>query len=56
MIELLEESDEGKIKINGKEFSKIESRATTILRRNTINYLFQSFALINDMIIYKNIF
>lgn len=55
MIGLLEESDSGKIKIKGKEIPKIESRAATILRRNTINYLFQSFALINDMTIYQNL-
>ncbi|MDB3086487.1 ABC transporter [Clostridioides difficile] len=56
MIGLLEESDAGKIKIKGKDIPKIESRAATILRRNTINYLFQSFALINDMTIYQNLF
>ena len=55
MIGLLEEFDSGKIKIKGKEIPKIESRAATILRRNTINYLFQSFALINDMTIYQNL-
>lgn len=56
MIGLLESSDEGHIKLNGKEIPKIESKGATMLRRNTINYLFQSFALINDMTIYQNLF
>ena len=55
MIGLLEAKDTGKIKIKGKETPKIESKEATILRRNTINYLFQSFALINDMTIYQNL-
>ena len=55
MIGLLEAKDTGKIKIKGKEIPKIESKEATILRRNTINYLFQSFALINDMTIYQNL-
>ncbi|MBU3137399.1 ABC transporter ATP-binding protein [Clostridium gasigenes] len=56
MIGLLEASDVGQIKLKGKEIPKIESKGATILRRNTINYLFQSFALINDMTIYQNLF
>lgn len=55
MIGLLEAKDTGKVKIKGKETPKIESKEATILRRNTINYLFQSFALINDMTIYENL-
>lgn len=56
MIGLLESSDTGVIKLKEKEIPKIESREATMLRRNTINYLFQSFALINDMTIYQNLF
>lgn len=56
MIGLLESIDSGQIKLNGKEIPKIESNRATLLRRNTINYLFQSFALINDMTIYQNLF
>ncbi|ELC8395044.1 ATP-binding cassette domain-containing protein [Paeniclostridium sordellii] len=55
MIGLLEEFNSGTIKIKGIEIPKIESKAATILRRNTINYLFQSFALINDMTVYQNL-
>jgi len=56
MIGLLESSDAGQIKLKGKEIPKIESNGATMLRRNTINYLFQSFALINDMTVYHNLF
>lgn len=56
MIGLLESSDSGQIKLKGKEIPKIESKRATMLRRNTINYLFQSFALITDMTIYDNLF
>jgi putative ABC transport system ATP-binding protein len=56
MIGLLESRDAGQIKLKGKEIPKIESNGATMLRRNTINYLFQSFALINDMTIYQNLF
>lgn len=56
MIGLLESSDAGQIKLKGKEIPKIESNGATMLRRNTINYLFQSFALITDMTVYHNLF
>lgn len=56
MIGLLESSDAGQIKLKGREIPKIESKGATMIRRNTINYLFQSFALINDMTVYQNLF
>ncbi len=56
MIGLLESSDAGQIKLKGKLIPKIESKKATMLRRNTINYLFQSFALINNMTVYQNLF
>ncbi|EDS76306.1 lipoprotein-releasing system ATP-binding protein LolD [Clostridium botulinum C str. Eklund] len=56
MIGILESGDAGRINLKGKEIPKIESKRATMLRRNTINYLFQSFALINDMTIYENFF
>ena len=56
MIGLLESIDAGQITLNGKEIPKIESKKAILLRRNTINYLFQSFALITDMTIYQNLF
>lgn len=55
MIGLLESVDSGSIKIKGEEIPKINSRRATTLRRNTINYLFQSYALINDISVRENL-
>ena len=55
MIGLLEQFDEGMIKINGEKLPKIDGKGATMLRRNKINYLFQSYALINDMTIMQNL-
>lgn len=56
MIGLLEQFDRGIIKIGGKKIPKINGKGATMLRRNKINYLFQSYALINDMTIMQNLF
>ena len=55
MIGALEEYDGGSIRIFGREVPKINSRRATLLRRNTVNYLFQSFALVSDMTVYDNL-
>ncbi|MCI7239428.1 MAG: ATP-binding cassette domain-containing protein, partial [Anaerococcus sp.] len=55
MIGLLEEIDRGVIKIKGQNLPKINSRSATKLRRNVINYLFQSFALISDINVSDNL-
>lgn len=55
MIGLLEQFDGGMIKIGGKRLPKIDGKRATMLRRNKINYLFQSYALINDMAIMQNL-
>ena len=55
MIGLLEDLSNGKIRIFGKEIPKINSRKATMLRRNTVNYLFQSSALVVDMTVYQNL-
>lgn len=55
MIGLLEKIDSGMIKINGKALPNINSSKATLLRRNTINYLFQSYALINDLSVKDNL-
>ena len=55
MIGLLEEIDSGEIKIYGKKLPQINSSQATRLRRNVINYLFQSFALINDITVMDNL-
>lgn len=55
MIGLLESIDSGSIKINGNSIPNINSSKATMLRRNTINYLFQSYALISDMTVLDNL-
>ncbi|AZZ60695.1 ABC transporter ATP-binding protein [Oenococcus sp. UCMA 16435] len=55
MIGLLETVDGGSIILQQKKLPKINSRKATLIRRNTINYLFQSFALINDISVKSNL-
>ena len=55
MIGLLESIDSGSIKINGNSSPNINSSKATMLRRNTINYLFQSYALISDITVLDNL-
>lgn len=56
MIGLLESVDSGVIKLKGKKLPSINSHKATLIRRNTINYLFQSYALINDMTVKENMY
>ena len=55
IIGLLEDFSNGKVRIFGKEIPRINSRKATMLRRNTVNYLFQSSALVGDMTVYQNL-
>lgn len=55
MIGLLETVDSGTIKIKKEKIPPINSQKATMLRRNTINYLFQSHALISDMTVKDNL-
>lgn len=55
MIGLLESVDLGEIRINNQKLPAINSRAATLMRRNTINYLFQSYALISNMTVKDNL-
>lgn len=55
MIGLLEPVDSGVILLHGKKNPKINSTQATKLRRGTINYLFQSYALINDATVIENL-
>lgn len=56
MIGMLESVDSGVIKIKGKKIPTINSKRATMIRRNTINYLFQSYALINDITVADNLY
>ncbi|OFI48230.1 ABC transporter [Floricoccus tropicus] len=55
MIGMLETVDSGKIKLFGKELPKITSKKATLARRDDINYLFQSFALVSDLTVKENL-
>ena len=56
MVGLLESVDRGIIKLKGRKLPKINSYKATLIRRNTINYLFQSYALINDITVRENMY
>ncbi|KRN76018.1 ABC transporter ATP-binding protein [Weissella minor] len=55
MMGLLDSPDSGQILIDGKKAPAIDSRQATKIRRNTINYLFQSFALIEERTVQENL-
>ncbi|MCL1879101.1 MAG: ABC transporter ATP-binding protein [Actinomycetia bacterium] len=55
MIGALETHDGGSIRIMDAELPPINSRRATMLRRNVINYLFQSFALVSELTVYQNL-
>ena len=55
VIGLLETLDSGTINLEGKAYPSINSKKATLMRRTEINYLFQSFALINDWKVSKNL-
>lgn len=54
IIGLLEECD-GQVIIEGKEISCRETKEVYKLLRNKIGYLFQNFALIDDLNVYENL-
>ncbi|MFT8469583.1 MAG: ABC transporter ATP-binding protein [Oenococcus sp.] len=55
MIGLLETIDSGRVMLHHKPLPNINSKKATKIRRDTINYLFQSFALINDLSVQTNL-
>ncbi|MDE6491754.1 MAG: ABC transporter ATP-binding protein [Lactobacillus sp.] len=55
ILGLLENPDSGQISILGHKISSINSKEATLWRRNIINYLFQSFALIEDVSVKENL-
>lgn len=55
MIGLLDTVDSGKILINGKVLPKVNSQSAVHYRRNVINYLFQSNALISTSSVKDNL-
>ena len=55
IIGLLETFDSGTINLEGRTYPSINSKKATLMRRKEINYLFQSFALINDWKVSRNL-
>jgi putative ABC transport system ATP-binding protein len=55
IIGLLDAPTSGTILLRGRQLPRINSRAASALRRDRINYLFQSFALINSATAMENI-
>lgn len=55
ILGMLEPVDKGEIKIFNQKLPQVNSNQATMLRRNTINYLFQSFALINNKTVLENL-
>ncbi len=55
IIGLLDSPTSGTVRLQGSVLPKINSRAATALRRDRINYLFQSFALISSSSALDNI-
>ncbi|MBQ6160479.1 MAG: ATP-binding cassette domain-containing protein [Oscillospiraceae bacterium] len=55
MIGLLEKCDSGEIIINGKTVDYENKRQINSLRKETIGYLFQNFALIDDFSVFDNL-
>lgn len=55
MIGLLETYDDGEILLKGKRLPDLNSKQATLLRRNEINYLFQTNALISEKTVRENL-
>ena len=55
IIGILETLDSGTVNLEGRTYPSINSKKATLMRRTEINYLFQSFALINDWKVSKNL-
>ena len=55
MIGALESWDQGEIRVFGQPVPRPDSRKATLFRRNIINYLFQSFALVTDLTVAQNL-
>lgn len=55
MIGLLERPDSGSLTICGEENPQINSKTTTLLQRNILGYLFQNYALVDNMTVNQNL-
>lgn len=55
ILGLLDTPDSGEIYLAGTRYPKINSTAAMLMRRDEINYLFQSFALIDSRTVRDNL-
>jgi len=55
MIGCMDTPSEGKVIVNGKDISTLSDYQTTLLRHETIGFIFQSFNLIPVLNVYENI-
>ncbi|WP_301049194.1 ABC transporter ATP-binding protein [Lactobacillus intestinalis] len=55
ILGMLEKPTSGKVYLFNQKLPSINSRKATKLRRNKINYLFQSYALISDLTVLQNL-
>lgn len=55
ILGLLEEPDSGSVWLDGVLYPKVGARGATLLRRSHINYVFQSFALIESASVEENL-
>ncbi|GBG93821.1 ABC transporter ATP-binding protein [Ligilactobacillus salitolerans] len=55
LLGLLDEPSTGEIRLHGDLLPKINSKKATLIRREQINYLFQSFALISNETVFQNL-
>ena len=55
IIGLLEQFDSGSYLLNNTSAPGVNSRKATLARRNDINYLFQTFALVSNMTVRQNL-
>ena len=55
IIGLLETLDSGTVNLEGRTYPSINSKKATLMTRTENNYLFQSYALINDWKVSKNL-
>lgn len=56
ILGLLEDWSDGTVELSGQPLPSLNSKRAIMLRRNTINYLFQSFALISNKTVKENLY
>lgn len=55
ILGLLDSPDEGRYILNGRDVSMLDDKESTLLRRGTIGFIFQSFNLIDELTVEENV-